>query len=97
MSGYLAFEAYVHFEQNRVVTNLYRTTMPVTELDFPSVTVCRQGIDMAAVMKALELDFELWQNEGEPGPQPETRVKREVRDLDTFMRERYGQIDMDHM
>ena len=64
--------------------------MPVTELDFPSVTVCRQGIDMAAVMKALELDFELWQDEEEPGPSPETRVKREVRDLDTFMRERYG-------
>ena len=64
--------------------------MPVTELDFPSVTVCRQGIDMAAVMRALELDFELWQDEEEPGPSPETRVKREVRDLDTFMRERYG-------
>ena len=59
--------------------------MPVTDLDFPSVTLCRQGINMAAVMKALELDFQLWQDEGEP----EARKKRQARDLNTFMKERY--------
>ena len=64
----------------------HRTTKPVTDLDFPSVTVCRQGIDMAAVMRALELDYKLWQDQGEP----EARVKRGVRDLNTFMRERHG-------
>ena len=42
---------------------------------------------MAAVMRALELDYELWQDQGEP----EARVKRGVRDLNTFMRERHGQ------
>ena len=60
--------------------------MPVTDLNFPSVTVCRQGINMAAVMKALELDFKLWEDEGDT----EQRRKRETRDLETFMRERYG-------
>ena len=60
--------------------------MPVTDLDFPSVTVCRQGINMAAVMKALELDFEMWQEEGDK----EQRRKREARDINTFMKERYG-------
>ena len=65
-----------------------RTTKPVTDLDFPSVTVCRQGINMAAVMRALELDFKLWQDQGEP----EARAKRGVRDLNTFMRERHGQV-----
>ena len=59
--------------------------MPVTDLDFPSVTVCRQGINMAAVMKALELDFQLWQDEGDP----EGRKKRQARDLNTFMKDRY--------
>ena len=59
--------------------------MPVTDLDFPSVTVCRQGINMAAVRKALELDFQLWQAEGDK----ETRVKRQARDLNTFMKDRY--------
>ena len=42
---------------------------------------------MAAVMRALELDFKLWQDQGGP----EARVKRGVRDLNTFMRERHGQ------
>ena len=39
---------------------LTRTTLPVTELDFPSVTVCRQGINMEAVQTALALDYQAW-------------------------------------
>ena len=42
---------------------------------------------MAAVKRALELDFKLWQDQEEP----EARIKRGVRDLNTFMRERHGQ------
>ena len=34
--------------------------MPVTEMNFPSITICKQGVDLAAVQKALELDFEVW-------------------------------------
>ena len=34
--------------------------MPVTELSFPAITVCRQGLDMAAVQRAMELDYEDW-------------------------------------
>ena len=34
--------------------------MPVTELSFPAITVCRQGLDMAAVKRAMELDYEDW-------------------------------------
>ena len=42
--------------------------MPVTELSFPAITVCRQGLDMAAVQRAMELDYEDWvARRGPPG------------------------------
>ena len=59
--------------------------MPVTELSFPAITVCRQGLDMAAVQRAMELDYEDW-----VARQGASRRKRSVGSgdsMDTYLRE----------
>ena len=59
--------------------------MPVTELSFPAITVCRQGLDMAAVQRAMELDYEDW-----VARQGAARRKRSLGSgdsMDTYLRE----------
>ena len=58
--------------------------MPVTELSFPAITVCRQGLDMAAVQRAMELDFEY---------QAARQGTSESMDMDTYLREMYICLD----
>ena len=58
-----------------------RTTLPVTELDFPSVTVCRQGLNMAAVKRALALDYQAWLS------QPNSARRRKKRSAETSLQE----------
>ena len=59
--------------------------MPVTELSFPAITVCRQGLDMAAVQRAMELDYEDW-----VARQGAVRRKRSLgsgESMDTYLQE----------
>ena len=67
------------------IRNLTRTTLPVTDVDFPSVTVCRQGINMAAVQKALELDYQSWLAEASSARR---RKRSAATNLQEFMREK---------
>ena len=60
--------------------------MPVTEMNFPSITICKQGVDLAAVQKALELDFETWKLRQDADNN--TRIKRSAVDIDTFLKEK---------
>ena len=60
--------------------------MPVTEMNFPSITICKQGVDLAAVKKALELDFEAWKLRQDADSN--TRRKRSAVDIDTFLKEK---------
>ena len=60
--------------------------MPVTEMNFPSITICKQGVDLAAVQKAPELDFEAWKL-GQDADSNKRR-KRSAVDIDTFLKEK---------
>ena len=64
--------------------------MPVTEMNFPSITICKQGVDLAAVQKALELDFEAWKLRQDADSN--TRRKRSAVDIDTFLKEKLEAI-----
>ena len=58
--------------------------MPVTEMSFPTITICKQGLDMAAVQRALELDYEAWvEQQSSSG-----KRKRATVDIDTFLKEK---------
>ena len=60
--------------------------MPVKEMDFPSITICRQGLNMDAVQKALVLDYQEWQKEEDIGFQK--RRKRKAMSLDDYLNEK---------
>ena len=70
---------------------MFRTTMPVTEMSFPSITICKQGVDLTAVKKALELDFEAWKLRQEDDDSNKRR-KRSAVDIDTFLKEKLEAI-----
>ena len=38
---------------------------PITELDFPSVTICSSGLNLEAVKSALYNDFAYWKIDNE--------------------------------
>ena len=57
---FLANSSYTDWRSNRVVTTLTRTNKPVSELKFPSVTICSQGLRMEAVKNALMVEYDKW-------------------------------------
>ena len=57
---------------------------PVSELPFPSVTICSPGLNMKAVEEALLDDFDLWLKE--KGKADEEGLKNR---LDEFVEEKY--------
>ena len=55
--------AYTDWQDNMVITTLKNTAKDVTELVFPAVTICSEGLNMDAVSKALARDFSEWSEE----------------------------------
>ena len=59
--------------------------MPVTEMSFPTITICKQGLDMAAVQRALQLDLEAWV---EQQPSTGRRKRATVDNIETYLKEK---------
>ena len=58
------------YQTNQSVTTLGSSAKPVTEIDFPAITICSQGLNMDAVTRAIELDFQEWRKE-QPNETPD--------------------------
>ena len=41
---YISSEVYQEWRSNKVVTTLKETELPVTQLDFPAITICSEGV-----------------------------------------------------
>ena len=65
LSVYLSLDAFLDWRQNMIITRFENSELPVTELDFPAVTVCSQGLNMDNVAKAVERDFYEWHRQRE--------------------------------
>ena len=90
--------AYTDWQDNMVITTLKNTAKDVSELVFPAVTVCSEGLNMDAVSRALSRDFSEW-SEQQTGAlhrdlsNPFIRLKREAegpRDASSYMQEKFG-------
>ena len=46
LAVFLNVSSYIAWRENMVVTNLRSTGRPVSELDFPTVTICASGLHM---------------------------------------------------
>ena len=62
------------YNTHRVVNTLGSTTKSVTELPFPAITICRPGLNMEAVKKAIELDYRQYLADTETEPEKNTPV-----------------------
>ena len=49
-----ATNVFTDWKGERTITSLKTISKPLKELDFPSVTICKDGQNMQAVMEALE-------------------------------------------
>lgn len=47
--------------------------LPVTEIEFPAVTICSQGLNMENVARAVERDFYDWHKKTQVGVQCKVR------------------------
>ena len=59
--------SYHSWQENQVITTLKSTTKPVSELGFPSVTICADGMHMGLAEKVLYNNFLEWREENGAG------------------------------
>ena len=62
-SVYLSLDAFLDWRKNMIVTRFENSELPVTEIEFPAVTICSQGLNMENVAKAVTRDFYEWHEE----------------------------------
>ena len=79
LSVYLSLDAFLDWRENMIITRFENSEFPVTELDFPAVTVCSQGLNMDNVAKAVERDFYEWHRKREKEEGEGRRSRREAR------------------
>ena len=56
-----ASNIFLDWQEERTITSLKTISKPVNELDFPSVTICKDGQNLQAVMKMLEKEKKEWE------------------------------------
>ena len=63
LTGATIFASNIFFDwqEERTITSLKTISKPVNELDFPSVTICKDGQNLQAVMKMLEKEKKEWE------------------------------------
>ena len=62
------------------------------DTDFPSVTICTEGINMDAVLEAVSQDFDLWvetNTDNDPHSSEYTADMRK-KDIKVFLQENFG-------
>ena len=79
----LVLRSYNEWQNNQVVTTLKTVAKPVTDLEFPAVTICGAGQHMSNVERALYNNFNEWDQ-----ARPEiTREKELAERFENYMRE----------
>ena len=60
LAMWMISSTYTSWQTNQVITTLKTTTKPVTDMEFPSVTICGNGLHMDLVEKVLYENFNNW-------------------------------------
>ena len=80
---YLVLRSYNEWQTNQVVTTLKTVAKPVTDLEFPAITICGAGQHMSNVERALYKNFNEWDQ-----ARPEiTREKELAERFEDYMRD----------
>ena len=57
---FLVLESYTEWQSKPIITTLKETSKPVSEINFPTVTICSPGFYTENVKVALEKSFNQW-------------------------------------
>ena len=63
MAIWMIGSSYSSWQQKMVITTLKTTAKPITDLDFPTVTICADGQHMGMVEKVVYNHFNKWKKE----------------------------------
>ena len=83
--GSLIVTTFNDWQEDLVITTLKNKAKPVTELEFPALTICASGAHMGLVEKVLYRNFEKWQKSSGDEFENKTISKR----LQEFMKEKF--------
>ena len=90
---YFVFTAYNQWQDSLTITSLENTAMDVTDLEFPAVTLCASGLNMKAVKKVIERNFEEWEPDDSGAP----RGKRQTKLPQNYLNETFGTDNLDFL
>ena len=60
---YMSVDTYLEWQAKPTIITLTNSSVPATEITFPAVTICRDGIDMKVVEDAIVKDFTKWKRD----------------------------------
>ena len=85
-AAFLSHGVFQVWQNNLVVTKLKNTELPVTQLDFPAVTICSEGLNMEAVQRVIETDYKEWKKRPKRADKDEDLIK----EVEKFLLTTYG-------
>ena len=62
LATFLTINTYQDWRENQVITTLSSNSKPVSDLKFPTMTFCSQGLHMDLVQKVVYKNFKEWAN-----------------------------------
>ena len=86
VATYLSIEAFRDWNEKPVITTLKDTSRQVQTMEFPSVTICTEGVNMEAVKDALLEDFRVWKTKKDISYDSENLKNSMIK----FLRDRLG-------
>ena len=78
----LTWDIWEQWEEDQVVTTLKNTAKPVTEVPFPTVTICGAGLHMTNVEKKIGGNFVAWRREN---ARHEESMEGKEKDMEDYM------------
>ena len=85
-SAYLSNGVLNAWQTSVVETTLKETELDVTQVDFPAITICSEGLNMDAVEKVIQTDFMEWKEQRRSKREP----MNEQEEIDLFLQSIYG-------
>ena len=76
----LTWDIWEQWEEEQVVTTLKNTAKPVTEVPFPTVTICGAGLHMTNVEKKIGENFVAWRRENARHEESMEDIEKDMED-----------------
>ena len=80
LATHLTLDTWTQWQEEQVVTTLKNTAKPVTEVPFPTVTICGAGLHMTNVEKKIGDNFVAWRRENKRHEESMEGIEKDMED-----------------